>query len=64
MQVLLDTHFLLWALQDDDKLPDEARRIILDESNTIFYSSSSVWEVMIKHQIKPERMLVDASTLL
>ena len=39
MQVLLDTHFLLWALQDDDKLPDEARRIILDESNGITYKS-------------------------
>ena len=63
MQVLLDTHLILWALQDDTKLPDEARRIILDDNNTIFYSSASVWEVLIKHQIKPDKMIVDGLKL-
>ena len=63
MHFLLDTHLILWALQNDSNLPDEARTMLLDQSNTFFYSTASVWEVMIKHQIKPDKMLVDGLEL-
>ena len=33
MKLLLDTHIILWALDDNPKLPLEARTFILDENN-------------------------------
>lgn len=31
MKLLLDTHIILWALDDNPRLPLEARRFIMDE---------------------------------
>lgn len=31
MKYLADTHILLWAIEDDEKLPAAARDIFLDE---------------------------------
>ncbi len=59
MNILLDTHLLLWVLIDDPKLPVQAKDIILNEENTIFYSMASVWEVAIKHIKKPDQMLLN-----
>ena len=60
MRVLLDTHIILWALENNVKLPDKARKIIEDERNQIYYSTASVWEIAIKHCIRPNDMIVDA----
>ena len=38
MKLLLDTHILIWALNDDARLSRKARDLILDESNDIYYS--------------------------
>lgn len=35
MRVLLDTHILLWALTEDPKLPEDAKKIISDVNNEI-----------------------------
>lgn len=56
MKVLLDTHILLWAISGSKKLPKEAREILLDPDNTIYYSSISVWEVALKHRTHPKEM--------
>ena len=61
MRVLLDTHILLWALADDPCLPAVARTIIADESNAVFYSTASAWEVSIKHGLHPDRMKASAT---
>ena len=58
MRILLDTHIALWAIADTAKLPDEVIKILEKESNEVFYSVASVWEVAIKHKIKPENMPV------
>jgi PIN domain nuclease of toxin-antitoxin system len=63
MKVLLDTHILLWALANDEKLPNTARKIIEDTTNQVFYSAASLWEVSIKHASHPERMSLDAQEL-
>ena len=44
MKLLLDTHIILWALDDNPKLPNEAKALIMDMKNEIYYSSASVWE--------------------
>ncbi len=30
MKLLLDTHIILWALDDNPRLPDVARNLIMD----------------------------------
>ena len=54
MNLLLDTHILIWALNEDPRLPKKAKEIILDVNNTIYYSSVSIWEIAIKHANHPE----------
>ena len=56
MNLLLDTHLLIWALNEDPRLSDKAREMILDENNVIYYSSVSIWEVAIKHALHPENV--------
>lgn len=54
MNLLLDTHIAIWALNDDPALSVKARELILDPDNTIYYSTVSVWEVLLKHTRRPE----------
>ena len=56
MNILLDTHILIWALNDDPRLPDKAREMILDEDNAVYYSTVSIWEIVIKHASHPENV--------
>ncbi len=58
MNLLLDTHIVLWALADDERLPERARLLVGDEGNRVFCSAVSAWEVSIKHALRPDRMLV------
>ena len=58
MRILLDTHIALWAIADTSKLPREVIKLLENESNEVFYSVASVWEIAIKHIIKPENMPV------
>ena len=48
MRLLLDTHALLWWLQDHPRLGREARRLIADPKSIIHVSAASVWELSIK----------------
>lgn len=48
MKYLLDTHTLLWIVNDDARLGDNAKRIFLNEDIEIFTSISSIWEMAIK----------------
>jgi PIN domain nuclease of toxin-antitoxin system len=51
MRLLLDTHALLWWLEDHPNLSRTADAAIGDPSNTIHVSAASVWEIAIKHKI-------------
>ncbi|MDR2874593.1 MAG: type II toxin-antitoxin system VapC family toxin [Methylobacillus sp.] len=48
MNVLLDTHVALWAIQDSPLLPPRVREILLSQDNTIYVSAASLWEISIK----------------
>lgn len=56
MKILLDTHILIWALNEDPRLPNKAREMILDGNNVVYYSSVSIWEVSIKHSNHPDNV--------
>jgi PIN domain nuclease of toxin-antitoxin system len=48
MNLLLDTHVLIWALENNPTLSDKVCNAIIDGKNMIFVSSASVWEISIK----------------
>lgn len=50
MTYLLDTHTLIWFLENDPRLPS-ATRIQIETTPTIFVSIVSLWEIAIKANI-------------
>lgn len=64
MNILLDSHILIWALTDDPRLPAKARRIILDPENMIWYSAVTVWELTLKHMLYPEEITFSGGELI
>jgi PIN domain nuclease of toxin-antitoxin system len=51
LNLLLDTHALLWWLLDDERLSARARTHIGAAGNTILVSSASSWEIATKHRL-------------
>jgi PIN domain nuclease of toxin-antitoxin system len=52
MNLLLDTHALLWWLDDNPTLSAEARDAIADGRNLVFVSAVVIWEVRIKQSLR------------
>lgn len=48
MRLLLDTHAFLWWVTDDQALSGTARTALADESNIIFVSAATAWEIATK----------------
>lgn len=48
MKILLDSHFLLWWLDDSAELGAVARKVIAEPENLVFFSAVSLWELRIK----------------
>ena len=63
MKILIDTHIAIWAVLNDPELPDQAKDIILDERNDIFYSTASVQEITIKHMLHPDKIRISGELL-
>lgn len=63
MNLLLDTHILLWAADNSKKLSKTARQLLSSEENTLFFSVASLWEVMIKTTLRRPDFQVDAAIL-
>lgn len=51
MTLLLDTHALLWWLDDPRLLSAAARRAIGDGKNPVYVSAAVVWEIVIKRSL-------------
>jgi len=51
MQLLIDTHILIWFLEGNKLLPKLRRQIIAIPQNDIFVSIASLWEIAIKISI-------------
>jgi PIN domain nuclease of toxin-antitoxin system len=59
MNLLLDTHILLWAAGETEKLSDKVRSLLLDEANKLYFSSASIWEIVIKRSLGRDDFKVD-----
>ena len=51
MDLLIDTHVLIWFITDDIKLPPKTRQIIENIENDCFVSIATYWEIAIKHSL-------------
>ena len=51
MNLLLDTHALLWWLDDNPTLSKKAREAISDGGNMVFVSAVVIWEIRIKQAL-------------
>jgi PIN domain nuclease of toxin-antitoxin system len=59
MKVLLDTHIILWAAGQPDKLSEAARDTLVDTRNSLFFSTASIWEIVIKQSFDRNDFKVD-----
>ncbi len=64
MRLLLDTHVLLWALSDVDRLGRSVRDAVEDPLNDVFVSAVSGWEIGIKSALGKLRAADDLTTLI
>jgi PIN domain nuclease of toxin-antitoxin system len=60
MDLLLDTHTLIWFFNGDSLLSEKARRSIIELQHRKFASVASVWEVAIK--ISLNKLAFDGKT--
>ena len=49
---LLDTHTLLWFVEDDIKLSIQAKSILSENSTPKFISIVTLWEIAVKYSLK------------
>lgn len=63
MNLLLDTHVLLWAAVEPDKLSAEAVEWITNDANRLYFSAASLWEVVIKNSLQRPDFRVDPHLL-
>ncbi|MGB8261210.1 MAG: type II toxin-antitoxin system VapC family toxin [Terracidiphilus sp.] len=61
MRALLDTHILIWLMEDDPRLSADGRQRIVG-AEELFVSSASIWEIAIKVGIG--KMRIDVERLL
>lgn len=64
MRLLLDTHLLLWAAASSKRLPREARELLEDAGNDVYYSAASIWEIAIKSSLGRKDFRIDLPRLL
>lgn len=60
--MLLDTHVLLWFLNDDPRLPTSVKSQI-EDSDGVFVSIVSLWEIAIKRSINKLTLKFDFQDL-
>lgn len=63
MNLLLDTHLLLWAASEPKRISAKARALLLDSSNQLIFSAASMWEISIKRSLERADFSVDPRRL-
>jgi PIN domain nuclease of toxin-antitoxin system len=51
LNLLLDTHLLLWAAGEPHRLSPKARSLLLDSTHQPVFSAASLWEIGIKRSL-------------
>lgn len=64
MNLLLDTHVLLWAIDQPEQLDEAARQAIRNARNRVVVSAASAWEIAIKRGLGKLRFDADLAEVL
>ncbi len=59
MRYLLDTHLLLWAASEPERLSPATVAVVSDEAAELWFSVASIWEVAIKATLGRRDFAVD-----
>ena len=59
MNLLLDTHVLLWAAAGSKRLSRSTRTLLLAQGNKLHFSPASLWEIVIKRRLGRDDFKVD-----
>ncbi len=51
MSYLADTHVLLWAVREPERVSSLARSVLEDGSQVVYFSIASIWEIAIKQSL-------------
>ena len=63
MNLLLDTHILIWAAISPHKISSELVVLLSDPSNHLYFSSASIWEISIKESLGKKDFKVSSKKL-
>ncbi len=64
MRILLDTHVLLWALAEPERLDHDTRAAIRSGTNEVLFSAASIWEIAIKAGLRRTDFAVDPAEIV
>ena len=51
MRAIVDTHVLIWWLNDASKLSERVRHLLADRSADFIVSAATIWEISIKERL-------------
>jgi PIN domain nuclease of toxin-antitoxin system len=63
VKLLLDTHLLLWAAGQPERLSAKAKKLLSDPANELLFSAASLWEIAIKTTLGRPDLRVDPRIL-
>jgi PIN domain nuclease of toxin-antitoxin system len=63
VKLLLDTHLLLWAAGQPERLSTSARALLDDPRNALLFSAASLWEIAAKRGLGRDDFQVDSRLL-
>jgi PIN domain nuclease of toxin-antitoxin system len=63
LNYLIDTQLLLWSAAKKDRLPPDAKRLMEQPQNGLWFSVVSIWEIAIKRSLNKPDFLIDANPL-
>jgi len=63
MRLLVDTHLLLWAAARSRRLSREARQLLENPRNDVYFSAASLWEIAIKLALRRADFRIDLGRL-
>jgi PIN domain nuclease of toxin-antitoxin system len=63
MRLLLDTHIIVWAANEPERLSPRAIERLIDPTVTLVFSAVNIWEVAIKRTLKRNDFEADPTVL-
>ena len=64
MKYLLDTHAIIWLIEDSPNMPEKLKDICRNPNNLIFISTISLWEIAIKISLSKLSLKIELNEFL